>query len=124
METEDNKSYDDIEIDCDKFAELIAMVNQKTINRTVAKKVLMLLYTENVDPTEYVKEHNLGMVADTGLLEEMILSILQENPKPVAQFREGNEKVLGFLIGKVMAKTAGKADPVLVKEILITKLKQ
>jgi aspartyl-tRNA(Asn)/glutamyl-tRNA(Gln) amidotransferase subunit B len=123
LETEENKSYDDISIDCNKFADLISLVNNKEINRSVAKKLLTLLYTEKIDPITYVKENNLGMISDTGLLEEAILSVIEENPKPVAQFKEGNEKVVGFMIGKVMAKTSGKADPVLVKEMMLEKLK-
>ncbi|MCL2338287.1 MAG: Asp-tRNA(Asn)/Glu-tRNA(Gln) amidotransferase subunit GatB [Firmicutes bacterium] len=124
MNTEENKSSDDINIDCGKFADLIELVNRKEINRAVAKKLLLLLYTENIDPVTYVKENNLGLVSDTGLLEEAVAAVLAENPKPVEQYLGGNEKVLGFLMGKVMAKTAGKADPGAVKEILQAQLGQ
>ena len=118
MTTEENKSYEDIVIDCDKFAALISMVDKKVINRAVAKKILTLIYTDNTDPVKYVEENNLGMVSDTSFIEEIIINILNENPDSVRQFKEGKDKVLGFLMGKVMAKTAGKADPNVVKEML------
>ncbi len=83
-----------------------------------------LLYTENTDPVEYVKQHNLGVVADSALLEEAVSSVLEENANSVGQYLAGNEKVAGFLMGKVMAKTAGKADPAAAKEILLSRLKR
>ena len=116
--TDENKGSDDITIDCGKFAELIAMVARKEINRSVAKKVLALVYSEGADPSAYVKQHNLGMVSDTGLLETAIAAVLAENADAVEKYRAGNEKVLGFLMGKIMARTAGKADPGMVKSML------
>ena len=122
METEENKSHDDTVIDCSKFADLILMSNRKEISRAVAKKVFALLYSENIDPAEYVRQNGLGMVSDTALLEGIVDQALAENAKSVEQFRSGNAKVLGFLMGKVMAKTSGKADPAVAKEALLSKL--
>ena len=114
----ENKSYDDIEIDCDKLASLISMTNKKVINRTVAKKILALVYTDNVDPETYVKENNLGMVSDTGAIEAIIAQLIAENPNSVKEYKEGNAKVFTFFVGKTMKQTAGKADPAVVREIL------
>ena len=118
LETEENKSYDDIDIDCDKLADLITMVNKKEINRTVAKKILALLYTDKIDPKTYVKENNLGMVSDTGAIEAIIAELIAENPASVKEYKDGNAKVFTFFVGKTMKKTAGKADPAVVREIL------
>jgi aspartyl-tRNA(Asn)/glutamyl-tRNA(Gln) amidotransferase subunit B len=118
MSTEENKSYEDIYIDCDKFAALISMVNKKTVNRNVAKKLLVLIYTNDIDPVRYAEENNLGMVSDASFIEDAVRAALSENEKSVEQYKAGNEKVFGFLMGKVMAKTACKADPALVKTVL------
>ena len=118
MSTEENKSYDDIYIDCDRFAALISMVEKKTINRNTAKKILVLIYADDIDPVAYVKENDLGMVTDESLLEGVIMSVLDENEKMVKQYIAGNEKVAGFLMGKAMSKTSGKADPIVLKTIL------
>ncbi|MCL2695703.1 MAG: Asp-tRNA(Asn)/Glu-tRNA(Gln) amidotransferase subunit GatB, partial [Clostridiales bacterium] len=112
------KGSDDIAIDSERFADLILMVNRKEINRAVAKKVLGQLYTENIDPAAYVKEHNLGLVSDTSFLEEIVSAVLTENADAVEKFRSGNDKVLGFLMGQIMARAAGKADPNTVREML------
>lgn len=122
LDTDENKSYDDIKINCDSFAKLIELVNNKEINRTIAKKIFVLIYEKDIDPVEYVKENNLGMVSDTGFIDEAVVAAMNENPDSVKQYREGNAKVVGFLMGKVMQKTAGKADPSVVREILMSKL--
>ncbi|MBE5948501.1 MAG: Asp-tRNA(Asn)/Glu-tRNA(Gln) amidotransferase subunit GatB [Lachnospiraceae bacterium] len=122
LDTDENKSYDDISINCDSFAKLIELVNNKEINRTIAKKIFVLIYEKDIDPVAYVKENNLGMVSDTSFIDDAVTAAMNENPDSVKQYREGNAKVVGFLMGKVMQKTAGKADPSVVREILMSKL--
>jgi len=109
---------DDIVIDCEKFAKIITLVDDKTINRTVGKKLLAAVYEEDIDPQSYVQENSLAMVSDTGLLEAAINEVMAENEKTVGEYRAGSEKVFGFLVGQVMKKTAGKADPKTVNELL------
>jgi aspartyl-tRNA(Asn)/glutamyl-tRNA(Gln) amidotransferase subunit B len=58
------------------------------------------------------------MMSDTGLLESAIKEVLTENPKSVEEVKGGSQKVFGFLVGQVMKKTAGKADPRSVNELL------
>ena len=111
-------SEDDIAIDCEKFAKLIKLVDDKTISRATGKKLLVKVLEEGIDPEEYANEHALGMVDDAGLLESAIREVLAENEKSVNDYRNGKEKAFGFLVGQVMRKTAGKADPGAVNEIL------
>jgi len=111
-------SDDDINIDCMKFAKVIELVSDKVINRTVGKKILTKVFEENIDPALYVEENSLGMVSDAGLLESAIKEVIAENEKSVGEYRGGSQKVFGFLVGQVMKKTAGKADPKSVNELL------
>ena len=111
-------SDDDIDIDIQKFACIIKMVDEGKINRSVGKKVLIEVLSNNIDPESYVKEHSLLMVSDTGLLETAIKEVLLENEKSVTEYKNGSQKVFGFLVGQVMKKTAGKADPRSVNELL------
>jgi len=109
---------DDIDIDVKKFATVIKMVGEGKINRTVGKKVLSKIFEDDIDPESYITEFSLGMVSDTGLLESAIEEVLAENGKSVAEYRTGSQKVFGFLVGQVMKKTAGKADPRFVNQLL------
>ena len=109
---------DDIAVDCGKFAKVIELVEDKTINRAVGKKLLIKIIEENVDPETYIAENALGMVSDTGLLEQIILEVLAENEKSVSEYRGGKQKAFGHLVGQVMRKSSGKADPRSVNELL------
>lgn len=115
---EENKSYDEIEIDCEKFGKIIKMVENKVINRTIGKKVLQLLFRDNIDPESYVRENKLGMITDAGYLENVIKEVLAENEKSVLEYKAGNQKVISFFVGRIMRKTQGKADPGSVNSIL------
>ena len=107
-----------IVIDCRKLAAVIKLVDDKVINRATGKKLLAKVYEDDVDPVSYVNEQGLGMLADTGALEMAIHEVLAENSKSVNEYLGGSQKVFGFLVGQVMRKTAGKADPVAVNEML------
>ena len=117
-----NKGEDDIAIDCKKFAALIELVDKKTINRGVGKELLIKVLEDEIDPAAYVKENNLEVVSDTGIIEEAARETLAENEKTVIEYRNGSKKVLGFLVGKVMKKLSGKADPRIVNEVLTNML--
>lgn len=115
----DNKGEDDIVIDALKFSKLMTMTENKTINRNVAKKLLVKVFEEGIDPEEYVRENKLGMVTDTTFLEKIIRDTLAENEKSVLEYKGGNQKVIGFFVGRIMKKSEGKADPKTVNELLI-----
>jgi len=109
---------DDIIINPEKFAIIVKMADEGKINRSIGKKVLIKLFEDNIDPEVYIKENSLLMVSDTKLLEAAILEVLEENENSVTEYKNGSQKVFGFLVGQVMKKTAGKADPRSVNELL------
>ena len=75
------------------------------------------------DPSNIVEERGLSQVSDEGELDQVVDGVIADNPKPVEDFKLGNENVMQFLIGKVMAETKGKANPEVLKEIFKKKLK-
>ena len=92
------------------------------INRETAKAVFEEVFKNGVDPEEYVKEHNLEMVSDTGAVETVIDQVLADNPKSIEDFKGGKQKAFGFLVGQCMRQLKGKADPQLVNQLLREKL--
>jgi aspartyl-tRNA(Asn)/glutamyl-tRNA(Gln) amidotransferase subunit B len=62
------------------------------------------------------------MVSDTDVITTAVQAVLSENTKPVDEYKSGNQKVLGFLVGQVMKKLGGKADPQIVNRILMDNL--
>ena len=110
---------DDVVVDPEKFAKLIGLVDKKTVSRNVGKTVFGEILKNDVDPEQYVAEHGLGMVSDTSGLEVMVREAVAENAKSVLEYQNGNAKVVSFLMGQVMRKSKGKADPQVVGELLL-----
>jgi aspartyl-tRNA(Asn)/glutamyl-tRNA(Gln) amidotransferase subunit B len=115
-------SDDSIVVDCGKFAKVIELVDERIINRATGKKILIKVIEDGCDPETYIRENGLGIVADASLLENAIRDVMAENEKAVAEYRAGTQKAFGFLVGQVMRKSAGKADPHSVNELLVKML--
>ena len=115
---------EDITFAPENLAKLIALADKGTINSTVAKEVFEVVFTENTDPEQYVKEHGLGTVSDEGALRETIEKIVEENPQSVADYQAGKKKAIGFLVGQTMKAMQGKANPGMVNQILTEILDQ
>ncbi len=115
---EEEMDAEDLLLDPEKLASLIALIDKGKINRTVAKEVFEQIFKENIEPEAYVKEKGLLMVQDDALLRETILHILAENTQSVADFKGGKDRAFGFLVGQTMKAMKGKADPGKVNELL------
>ncbi|MBE5981230.1 MAG: Asp-tRNA(Asn)/Glu-tRNA(Gln) amidotransferase subunit GatB [Paenibacillaceae bacterium] len=102
----------------ENLAKLIVLVDNGTINRTVAKEVFEQVFLNDIDPERYVEEKGLKVVSDEGALKSAIEAILAANPQSVEDYRNGKEKAMGFLVGQTMRSMKGKADPGAVNRIL------
>jgi len=109
---------EEIHFSGNNLAKLIGLVDKGTINRTVAKKVFEVIFTEDIDPERYVEENGLKMEADDGQLRTVIENVLAENEKSVQDFKAGKTKAMGFLVGQTMKTMKGKADPGMVNRLL------
>jgi aspartyl-tRNA(Asn)/glutamyl-tRNA(Gln) amidotransferase subunit B len=100
------------------LADLIELTDAGTINGSVAKEVFEEIFLHDVDPKAYVEEHGLKSMNDEDALRATIAQIVKDNPQSVADYHNGKEKALGFLVGQTMKATAGKANPGIVNKIL------
>ena len=109
---------EDIRFSPENLAGLIELADAGTINSSVAKEVFEKIFEEDVDPKDYVEKHGLKTVNDEGALMEVLTHVIAENPKAVADFKNGKEKALGALVGQTMKAMKGKADPGLANQKL------
>ena len=121
---EEGMETEDISFSPEHLAELILMTDRGELNNKTAKEVFRMIFTEDVDPVVYAEEKGLKTVLDTGLLEETVAKVLEENPDTVKQYLDGKTKVTGFLVGQIMKQMKGKADPKQVNQLLNQKLKE
>jgi aspartyl-tRNA(Asn)/glutamyl-tRNA(Gln) amidotransferase subunit B len=105
-----------------QLAELVKLIDQGTISGKIAKTVFDALLDSSRSPQQVVAEKGLEQVSDTASIESSVDAVLATHAKQVAEYRGGNEKVFGFLVGQVMKATRGKANPHMVNELLKRRL--
>lgn len=100
------------------LAEIIRLVDSRTVNSSTGKALIDQVQTSGKTPGELVREQGLGMVSDEDAICAVCERIVSENPKEAAAFRAGKETLIGWFTGQVMRETRGKAEPRLTAEIL------
>ena len=105
-----------------QFALLLDRIADKTLSGNTAKKVFAALWEKEGDVDEIIEAKGLKQITDTGAIEAVVDEVVAACPEQVQQFKDGNEKVIGFLVGQVMQKSRGKANPQMANEMLRAKL--
>ena len=115
---EEGQEPEAIRFSPENLAKLIVLVDNGTINRTVAKEVFEKIFAEDIDPEAYVEENGLKVVNDEGALRAVIREVIAANPQSVTDYHNGKERARGFLVGQTMRAMKGKADPAMVNRVL------
>ncbi|MEP6891728.1 MAG: Asp-tRNA(Asn)/Glu-tRNA(Gln) amidotransferase GatCAB subunit B, partial [Nitrospirota bacterium] len=102
----------------ERLVSLLQLVEQGTISLKVAREIFPEIYSSGKTPEQIVQEKGLIQVSDEGSLDKIIGEVIEKNPTQVAQYKEGKQQVLGFLVGQVMKTSGGKANPGKVNELL------
>jgi aspartyl-tRNA(Asn)/glutamyl-tRNA(Gln) amidotransferase subunit B len=110
-------------IEKNNFSDLIKMAGAGEISSRGAKDILKILFNEGGNTKEIAEKNNLIQKNDEGELKEIISKIISENEKVVQDYKNGNENVIGFLIGQAMKEMKGSGNPVVLKKILEEQLK-
>jgi len=100
------------------LAEMINLIENRTISGKIAKEVFEDMYRTGKAPRRIIDEKGLVQITDEEALKKTIGEIITANPAQLEQYRAGKEKVFGFFVGQVMKVTKGKANPALVNELL------
>ncbi len=101
-----------------RLAEIIAMIDDRTLSVPLAKEVLAEVIASGSEPRDVVAEKGLGQISDEGELIAIVERLIEENPAQAAQLRDGKDKLVGFFVGQAMKATGGRADPARVGELV------
>lgn len=106
------------------FAKLVQLVGAKVISNSSGREILYDLFSSDFDPKEYAESKELLLVSDDSKITKVVNDVmnLSENQKAINDYLGGNSKTLGFLIGKAMRALGGKADPSIVRKVVIETL--
>lgn len=105
------------------FAEVLRMVEEGKINRSKGKELIREAFQTDKKPREIIAERDLLQVSDTEALTAVASEVLSEHPQAIADYRSGREQALSFLLGQMMRRTEGKADPKIARRILLERLR-
>ena len=111
------------ELKPEALAKLVEMIDTNEISSKQAKELIDDIMTGK-DPVESAKEKGLQQVTNTDELSNMIKEVLDENAQAIEDFKAGKGRAVGFLVGQVMKKSKGQANPGLVNQILQEELKK
>jgi aspartyl-tRNA(Asn)/glutamyl-tRNA(Gln) amidotransferase subunit B len=104
------------------LAELVALLEAKTINSKIGKDVLGRVWRDGGSPKAIVEREGLAQTSDPSTVAGFVDDVLAANAQSAADFRAGKENALKFLVGQVMKTSRGKANPVLVEHVLRERL--
>ena len=109
-------------IDAQRLAGLLKRIVDETISGKIAKEVFEQMWAEGKDADAIIEAKGLKQITDTGAIEKVIDEVMAANPKQLADYRSGKDKLFGFFVGQVMKVTGGKANPAQVNDLLKSKL--
>ncbi len=104
------------------LGELVALLAQRVISGKMAKDVLREAFESGKTPRVIVADRGLSQIADSSEIESVVDEVVTENPEAAEDLRQGKEAALKFLMGQVMKKTRGKANPSMASDVLRKKL--
>ena len=110
-------TIDQAQLNPENLAKLIAMIDDGMISNAQAKKLVDDLMAGK-DPEAAAKESGLQQVSDTGAIAAMVNEVMDANPQAIEDFRNGKSRAVGFIVGQVMKKSRGQANPGMVSKMV------
>jgi aspartyl-tRNA(Asn)/glutamyl-tRNA(Gln) amidotransferase subunit B len=117
-----NLKIEEVRTTPEQLAEMLGLIDNGTISGKLAKSIFEEMLETGRSASEIIKEKGLTQISDTGELERIVDEVIVQNRGSVEDYRGGKEKALSFLVGQVMRKTGGRANPAMVNEMIRKKL--
>jgi len=113
---------ENVKISPEHLVEMLNLVDNRTISGPAAKAVFEEMFNSGKRASDVVAEKKLGQMSDTVEIRDTVKRVMSENAKAVADYRAGKEQAFTFITGQVMKITRGRANPAMVKDILLEEL--
>lgn len=113
----------DFSIGAARLATLVSLRDSDKISSSAMQTIFNAMIDSDRSADEIAQEKNLLQVSDSGFLQPIVDQVIADNPDETARFREGKEGLIGFFVGQVMRQSKGKANPQMVRDMLLNRLK-
>jgi aspartyl-tRNA(Asn)/glutamyl-tRNA(Gln) amidotransferase subunit B len=117
-----NTEIENAKISPKHLAEMLGLVDNGTISGPAAKAVIEEMFRTGKGANEIITEKKLSQISDSGEIREVVKQVLANNTGARADYTSGKQQALTFIIGQVMKATRGRANPAVVREIIIEEL--
>mgnify|MGYP002626122359 CR=1 FL=1 len=117
-------NINDIFVTPKMLSDLIKLVNDKIISSKQAKEVLYESLTENKSPIDIINEKGLKQIGDASTILDVVMEVLSEHPDMIADYKNGHTNVADYLVGQVMKKTKGQANPAMARSMMIEQIEK
>ncbi len=118
----DNMELKDSRVLPEQLSGLLERIIDQTISGKIAKEVFEAMWAEGKSADAIIESRGLKQITDSDAIEKVIDAVIAANPKQLADYRSGKDKLFGFFVGQAMKATEGKANPAQLNELLKLKL--
>ncbi|MFL8887197.1 Asp-tRNA(Asn)/Glu-tRNA(Gln) amidotransferase subunit GatB [Helcococcus kunzii] len=101
----------EIKLSDENFVKLLNLIKEERVSNNSAKKIFRQIFESNEDPEKVMKEKGLEQNNDPDFLIKLVKEVIESNPQSVEDFKAGKDRAVGYLMGQVMKKSQGKANP-------------
>ncbi|AWB45960.1 Asp-tRNA(Asn)/Glu-tRNA(Gln) amidotransferase GatCAB subunit B [Paenibacillus sp. CAA11] len=119
-----NLELSEVKLTGQGLGEMIGLLEKGTISSKIAKTVFKEMLQSGKLPQQIVEEQGLVQISDEGAILTIVNEVIAENPASVEDYKAGKDKAIGFLVGQVMKRSKGKANPGLVNKLLVETLRR
>lgn len=120
----ERKTIEEVPFNASLLTEMLNLLDSGVISIRIAKEIFPQVVLEGKSPRKIVEEKGLLQITDEEAIRGIVKEVIEEEREAVEQYLKGKEKALGFLMGQIMRKTKGKANPSLASQILKEKLEE
>ena len=113
---------DDSEVRAENLAELIKLIQQAKVSGSAAKTIFKVMFEKGGEPLSIIQDLGLEQTSDEGAISAAVDKVIAANAKAVTDFKAGEQKSFGFLVGQTMKELKGKGNPQIINELLKKKL--
>jgi aspartyl-tRNA(Asn)/glutamyl-tRNA(Gln) amidotransferase subunit B len=120
----EKRSIEEVPFKAGLLVEMLKLMDEGTISIRIAKEIFPEIVLKGVSPQEIIEKRGLLQITDEAEIRKVVEEVIKEEAKSVEQYLKGKEKAMGYLMGQIMRKTKGKANPSLASKILRDELEK
>ena len=108
----------------ERLGELVKLIESGKLSNKQGREVFAKMLTSDEPISKIVDSMGISQISDTGALEAMVKEVIDANPQSVIDYKNGKDRAVGFLVGQVMKKSQGKANPAITNKLIVEELKR